>query len=93
MTAYGMCQYDDDRPCYSPVGLAELAYRTPTGALRGPMTICATHRRSLSRWVMEWVDPATALVEIEEDRLARRDEQDAEDIIDSDGRLLPRGLR
>ena len=80
--------------CASWIGLREVAYRTADGQTHGPRLICATHRRWLSvHAVTEWLDPARLRVVSEEEALALRDEQDAEDIIDSDGRLLPRGLR
>lgn len=80
--------------CGSWIGLREVAYRTADGATHGPRVICATHRRWLSAHaVTEWLNPDRLRILDEEQQLALRDEQDIEDIVDSDGRLLPRGLR
>jgi len=80
--------------CRSWIGLREVAYRTSDGTTHGPRVVCAAHRRWLSvHAVTEWLDLDRLRVISEEEQLALRDEQDAEDIIDSDGRLLPRGLR
>jgi hypothetical protein len=94
MSIYRQCEARHDVPCYSWIGLQEVAGRTLDGAIIGPLMACATHRRWLGVHVMaEWLDPARVRLLTEDEALALRDEQDAEDIIDSDGRLLPRGLR
>lgn len=94
MSIYRQCEAREDVRCYSGIGLREVAGRTTDGAIIGPLMACATHRRWIGVHVIaEWLDPAKLRVLSEEELLAEREEQDAEDIIDSDGRLLPRGLR
>lgn len=98
MSVYRQCEARLDVPCYSWIGLREVAGRTMNGAVIGPLMACATHQRWLGTHVItEWLDPVRvaedARRQSEEWTLAIRDEQDAEDIIDSDGRLLPGGLR
>lgn len=90
----GDCEARLDVPCHSWIGLREVAGRTADGAVIGPLIACATHRRWLGVHVIaEWLDPAVLREQTEQEALALQEEQDAEDIADSDGRLLPRGLR
>ena len=86
------CEFGAVEVCHSWIGLSEVAYKTADGTTHGPAIACATHRRWLSAH-FEWVNPESLRRLSEEEELARREEQDIEDIIDSDGRLLPRGLR
>lgn len=88
------CDFGEGVPCGSWIGLREVAYRASDGSVHGPRRVCATHRRWLSIHVVaEWLKPDALRAFSEDQAMALREEQDAEDIIDSDGRLLPRGLR
>ena len=80
--------------CGSWIGLREVAYRDASGSVHGPRRVCASHRRWLSIHVVsEWLDQDALRAFAEDEANWLREQQDAEDIIDSDGRLLPRGLR
>lgn len=88
------CEFGTVNACRSWIGLSEVAYKTADGTTHGPSVACASHRRWLAAHVVtEWVDPESLRRLSEEEALWLREEQDIEDIIDSDYRLLPRGLR
>ena len=88
------CNFGEGTPwCGSRVGLREVAYRASDG-VHGPRRVCASHRRWLSKHVvLEWLNPDQLRAFTEDEANWLREQQDAEDIIDSDGRMLPRGLR